>query len=655
MTGIVCAIVGNAVVTAVAQVIRKKLSVLALGNAQVDTAQSKFGGASVIFDGVDGTDLRVYDQGKLAYGTGDFTIEFWLRPTATGGIIWDQRPQGNLGAQPTIYMAGSTLTYYTNSGNRITGSTLSTNTWYHIALSRSGTSTKMFVDGTQVGSTYTDSTNYVSSTFTKIGGDQYDATGNYLNGHIDEVRVSNSARYTANFTAPTAPFTNDENTLLLLHMDGTDASTFFEDDNGLRLQRGVRAIGNAQVDTAQSKFGFASALFDGTGDYLIVAPKPNLTHTSSWTIECWIRAGDVTTSQAIIASFDTNSPFSGWSLEVQNGNFKFYDGSSFRIFNSSASTNTWYHIAIVSESGSMKMYQDGTQQTTTSTLGSNFNNTTNDFVIAAIPDGTRTINAHIDEVRISSTARYTANFTPSTTPFTNDADTLLLMHMDGTDASTVFRDDNGVGRASIGFSAIADAQVDTAQSKYGGASLLLDGTGDFLYSPSVLSLGTGDFTVECWIRVGSAQGSVVLDNRTSNVPGVFTIQSDSKLSYFDPAVGGPKTTGTYPTNTWFHACWERSGSTFKMYIDGVGSYTNNSFSSDLGTNRNIRIGISYADTAPLNGHIDEFRISNIARYNGDFTPSTEPFQNDSNTLLLLHMDGTDASKVFVDDNGTRPT
>jgi hypothetical protein len=56
----------------------------------------------------------------------------------------------------------------------------------------------------------------------------------------------------------------------------------------------------------------------------------------------------------------------------------------------------------------------------------------------------------------------------------------------------------------------------------------------------------------------------------------------------------------------------------------------------------------------FNGYLDEVRISNIARYTAAFTPSTTPFQSDANTVLLLHMDGTNASTVFTDDNGIAP-
>ena len=97
----------------------------------------------------------------------------------------------------------------------ITGTTnLVADTWYHVAVSRSGSTTKLFLNGTQEGSDLTDSTNYGSTRPIKIGANLNG--GAEFTGHIDEVRVSNSARYTANFTAPTGIHQGDANTKLLL-------------------------------------------------------------------------------------------------------------------------------------------------------------------------------------------------------------------------------------------------------------------------------------------------------------------------------------------------------------------------------------------------------------------------------------------------------
>ena len=120
-------------------------------------------GGSVYFDGT--TDyLTVAETGsEFTFGTGDFTIEFWVYRNNTNQTVYlDWRNAGgNQGARPTIYSYSSQLRYYTGA-DRITTTDLSANTWHHIALCRSGTSTKMFVNGTQVGSTYSDSATYLS-------------------------------------------------------------------------------------------------------------------------------------------------------------------------------------------------------------------------------------------------------------------------------------------------------------------------------------------------------------------------------------------------------------------------------------------------------------------------------------------------------------
>jgi hypothetical protein len=201
------------------------------GDAQVSTAQSKFSGASASFDGT-GDFLIVSDVSDMAWGSNNFTIELYFRLNNTTGnkVLLDNRPSGVTGNYQMIWVEGSTLRYSAGGNNARISTTVSANTWYHVAVSRSGTDTKMFLDGTQVGSTFTDTISYLSPTTLRLGISQNAGT-NPLNGYIDEVRISNTARYTANFTAPTEPFANDANTLLLLHMDGTNASTVFTDDN----------------------------------------------------------------------------------------------------------------------------------------------------------------------------------------------------------------------------------------------------------------------------------------------------------------------------------------------------------------------------------------------------------------------------------------
>lgn len=181
------------------------------GNANIDTAQAKFGVSSANTQGTE--DIVMGDASTdFEFDTGDFTIDFWVRRNQAGVLqyMYDARPGGTSGAYSTIYVQNtSVLYYYVSSAIRITGTTvLSTGVWYHVAVARSGTSTKMFLDGVQEGSTYTDSTDYVvpGASRPAMGRSAFDTTGDF-NGWFDEIRVSKGiARWTSDFTPPTVAY-----------------------------------------------------------------------------------------------------------------------------------------------------------------------------------------------------------------------------------------------------------------------------------------------------------------------------------------------------------------------------------------------------------------------------------------------------------------
>ena len=180
-----------------------------VGNAKVSTAQYKYGTGSIALDGT-GDYVVQPTNINFGYGTGDFTIEFFVY---FNNVSSDQSVVSNLSSassvNPHLYLnLGGTLRYYTNSADRITSSALSANTWYHVALSRAAGSTKLFINGTQSGSTYTDSNNYGGSAPLGIG--TYWSAGapvttSTLNGYIDDLRITRGyARYTSTFTPPTS-------------------------------------------------------------------------------------------------------------------------------------------------------------------------------------------------------------------------------------------------------------------------------------------------------------------------------------------------------------------------------------------------------------------------------------------------------------------
>lgn len=185
-------------------------TVTAFGDAQISTAQSKpgFGGSSIAFDGT-GDYLDIGSNSAFGYGLSDFTIETWVYRNVSSAVqvLLDQRAAAPIQLVPTLYVNATTLFYYANGNNRITGGVVPASQWVHIALSRSGTSTKLFINGLQTGSTFTDTFNYiVSPARIGDGNDGVSPTAS-LNGYIDDFRITKGvARYTGNFTPPTAPF-----------------------------------------------------------------------------------------------------------------------------------------------------------------------------------------------------------------------------------------------------------------------------------------------------------------------------------------------------------------------------------------------------------------------------------------------------------------
>ena len=179
-----------------------------IGNADISTAVVKYGTGSLAFDGT-GDWLQIDESSIFAFGTGDFTIEMWVYNTTnspTYAVLWDTRDSEPDDSSHIVLNLGKPSWWY-NGAARIQPATApAINTWYHLAVTRSGTSTKMFIDGTQVGSTYSDSNDYKANDYARIGSASDNPSGlNYFNGYIDDFRITKGlARYTANFTPPEA-------------------------------------------------------------------------------------------------------------------------------------------------------------------------------------------------------------------------------------------------------------------------------------------------------------------------------------------------------------------------------------------------------------------------------------------------------------------
>lgn len=181
-----------------------------------DTSVKKFGTASAQFVASHNSNLQITNTTAFDFGTGNFTIEAWVRCTGTGsagGAIlarWGSGPATNADWILLIDSTGKPTFVGSNSGFTLAGSaSIQDSNWHHIAIVRNGNSYNLYVDGVSV-STLTNSAaiQYTAAQPLKFG-IWNDVTGSYYVGHIDEVRVTKGvARYTANFTPPNAPFPN---------------------------------------------------------------------------------------------------------------------------------------------------------------------------------------------------------------------------------------------------------------------------------------------------------------------------------------------------------------------------------------------------------------------------------------------------------------
>ena len=205
------------------------------GNAKISTSQVKFGTGSYTSNSLAGF-VQVTPYSEFAFGTKDFTIEFWYYPTSitTAVTVMGFRPKGIDGNYVSILAAfggTGTISLYSGGITRFATATnaITLNQWNSVALVRYSANTKIYINGTQSGTTYADTINYLAGGFL-IGANDYQQTGSFpVTGYLDEIRVSNIARYTSNYTPATQPFLTDSNTLFLMHCDGTNNSTTFVD------------------------------------------------------------------------------------------------------------------------------------------------------------------------------------------------------------------------------------------------------------------------------------------------------------------------------------------------------------------------------------------------------------------------------------------
>lgn len=363
----------------------------------------------------------------FAFGTGDFTVECWVRPTAStqaafisNNYNWSTG-QGNWGFYTTVG-AANIIYFNSTSGNRAstTTATIALNVWTHVAYTRTGTTGRFFVNGVQLGTDITDNTNYASTTGTMYIGDKLGAGGK-LTGYISNVRVvKGTALYTAGFSVPTQPLTAITNTQLLL--SGTNSALV---DSAAKSNLFLMA--DTKISTTVAKFGGSSIYFDGVGDYITALHNDVFSFGSSnFTVEMWVYTSSFADNRGLFSKRITNAPTESLTayIEITTGKIAFTatgSGSSWEVnllTTASISANTWAHLAFVRSGNTWTIYIDGVSQATT-TQSISITSNTNAFTIGATAaNGAFPFNGYIEDMRVTKgVARYTANFTPPNAAF----------------------------------------------------------------------------------------------------------------------------------------------------------------------------------------------------------------------------------------------
>jgi hypothetical protein len=410
-----------------------------------------------------------------------------------------------------------------------------TNQWIHFAVTRSGTTVRLFFNGT-LKTSGTQSTN-VTNTKPYIG--YMNGLGTYImNGYISNLRVlKGTALYTSSFTPSTSPLTAIANTSLL-----TCQSNRFVDNstNNFAITRNgdasIQSIKPFAPDIAYSTSTVGgSGYFDGTGDYLTVPDNTALDAFTDFTIEFWVYFNSVSGTQVVLDKGWNNATIAPYLIFHTDGGMVAYasgSGSSWDVLAGSSfgtlTTGQWYHIALTRSGSSIRLFRNGAVITTV-TNGTAIVNGASALGIGGSPmTGANPLNGYLSNMRIiKGTALYTSAFTPPTAPLTNIANTSLLLNF--TNAGIFDATSKNVLETS------GDVKTSTTQSKFGGSSMVFDGSGDFLNVPGNpnFDFRTSDFTLEFWMYQLSSTGTQCILDAWNNAPTRFLVRTNgTSLQFF---------------------------------------------------------------------------------------------------------------------------
>ena len=400
------------------------------------------------------------NQTQFSMGTGDFTIEMWVYVTslAANRTLYDTVNQGDATGTGRFSMQitpGGVVQVFTLAGTIFTqGGTITVNKWNHIAYTKSSNSGRLFVNGIQVNTTYTDNNNYVVGTVSRpiIGINGYDNSTNPMIGYISNFRlVKGTAVYTSTFIPSQEILTDVSGTSLLLN--ATDSTNFIKDNssnkftvtnNGTALWNinspfGINAAGSINLVGNTQWLSIPASTGLNLGD-----PAYPTVGGPDFTIELWFYCTSFSTGVTMINKDGvqgTGSSYSQYGYDISSsGVLTFYVGHGDNASTVNGTTqsftigtvvlNRWYHVAACqSSSNQIKVFLNGTLISTTTRTQTMVDG--GKPLLVGWQQGGSTASrfaGYITNFRIlKNTAAYSTSFTP-VGPLLPIANTSLLMN-----------------------------------------------------------------------------------------------------------------------------------------------------------------------------------------------------------------------------------
>jgi hypothetical protein len=476
--------------------------------------------------------------------------------------------------------------------------------------------------------------------------------------------VKGTAVYTSNFTPSTTPLTAITNTSLL-----TFQSNRFVDNaatpNTLTPNNGV-AITPFSPFAPTSSYSAAavggSGYFDGSGDSLSITDNAAFDFGSgAFTVEAWFyRTGGGNRTNQTVYSQSAGGASSNSALFFGAGN----DGVSLYLSTSGSAwtnnietgvaptLNAWSHVVWQRNGNTLEIYLNGALQTVVSgsaAFSGTIFNSSRDVEIGIQQSTQGPLFGNLCNLRVVKGATvYTGNFTPPTKPLAASGADSAGSYPSTTNVNTSFASSATSLLLNFTNAGVVDAtaknvletegnaQISTAQSKWGGGSIKFDGTGDAARIPDDekenLRFGTGNFTIEFWAWK-SANGSMDYDTvisigSTGSYNGGFSVELSASRGFcfiYDNAI---RVQSNFNPNdsTWNHYAVVRDGSTFALYKNGS-RLTTATLSTTLGITGTAYVGAGALTDNSFNGYIDDLRVTKgLARYTGTtYTTPTAPF------------------------------